>query len=381
MATAIKIPDMGTTVDRVTLLNWLKKEGDTVKRGDVLCEIETDKAVNDLESIAQGVLLKIMVDEGSEIDQGSIIAYVGTSGEQIPSEENKSAPVEVPVGAPQSKDETSSNRKQPKVAALVANVAKKYGVDLATVDGSGSGGRITRDDVLRAKDSVGAPAGSAATKTEPFPANQIVVARRVSRSQREIPPVVIDCEVDMTIVIKKREEISGSASKKICYDAFFVKALATVMKEYSHLKVHLDGETVIQSEAIGIGVAIGIGNDLFIPVIKNPETKSISDIDAEIRVLAKKAEANNFSVDDLNGATMTISNLGMFPVKRFTAIIPPDQMGILSVGAIKDTPVVKDGALSIGPIAGITLSVDHRLINGREAGEMVARLKEVIELL
>ena len=375
MVTSIKMPDLSTIADTVTLIKWLKKEGDSVKRGDLLCEIETDKATNGLESIAEGTILKILVEEGTEIGQGTIIAYIGVPGEQLPDTTDK-----LPLSEPERSTGQFAKSIDDglKVPPIIRNLADKYGVDLKTISGTGPMGRITREDVLKAKDiKTGGLIQDSDLKT--LSANQKKVAERVLRSIHEIPHVHLNGEVDMTAVITKRESINVKPRESIFFDAFFVKALAIVMKRFPHFRSRIEDEKIIENSDINIGVAISEKDNLFIPVIRNCDIKAVTEINDELHQLVKKAINNQLTNEDMAGATVSVSNLGMYPVQSFQAVIPPDQVSILSIGTIKDTPVVKNGQVTILPIAIITLTVDHKLINGREAGEFLAILKEEIE--
>lgn len=375
MATSIKMPDLSTTADTVTLIKWLKKEGDSVKRGDLLCEIETDKATNGLESIAEGTILKILVEEGTEIGQGTIIAYIGVPGEQLPDTTDKLLLSETERSTSQA---AKSNGYGLKVPPIIRNLADKYGVDIKTISGTGPLGRITREDVLKAKD-IKTSDKIPDINSKPLSANQTIIAHRVLQSIHNIPPIHLESKIDMTAVIKTRKTINVKSGEKVYFDAFFVKALANVMRRFSHFRSRIENEQTIEISDVNIGVAISENYDLYIPVIRNSDTKTVTEINHELQQLAKKASENQLTKEDLTGATVSISNLGMFPIRSFQAVIPPDQISILSIGAIEETAIVKNGQITILPIAIITLTVDHKLINGREAGEFLAILKEEIE--
>jgi len=383
MPTPITVPDIGTTVDHVKLVKWLKQEGDPVKRGEPLCEVETDKAVNELECIAEGVVLKRLFEENAEIEQGTVIAYVGKPGEAVPQEsgvggqepgEKTEHPTTCPP-KPLAKDGSNIQHPASKVAVapLIRNLAKKEGVDLATVTGTGPGGRITRDDVLNAK-------SAAPLEGYPLSANQQVVAKRVARSQQEIPPIHLTGRIDMSAVITERERLKAAGSK-ISFDAFFLRAVAEIMADFPHFRSRLEGQVVVESDEVVPGIAVSEGCELYTPVIRGLDRMSLKEVEAAIRDLLEKAKQNAFTQEDLKGCTLTVSNLGMYPVQSFSAIIPPDQVAILSVGATEPTPVVRDGAVTVAPMATVTLSVNHRLINGREGAEFLAALKQEMENL
>ncbi len=374
MATAIKIPDIGTTVDKVTLVGWLLKEGDAVNRGDALCEIETDKAVSELESIAKGTLLKIVAQEDDEVAVGDIIAWVGKEGEEIPGEGD--APAAEAKTEEKKTESKAAKSDRPKVAPMLANLAKKEGVDLSSVEGSGPGGRITREDILNAKSGGAADKPAAGGLSN----NQKAVAKQVAKSHSEIPPINMLADIDMTAALAKRQS-AKDAGKKLSIDAMFVKALADILPDFPNFRSKLTGEQVELAEKVNIGVAVSGEKDLYIPVVQDAASKSLDDIQAEIASFAGKAKQGTFSPADLGAASMSVSNLGMYPVRAFAAIIPTNQAAALAIPGTREEPFVKNGELKTHPVTTVTLSVDHRLINGREAAEFIKKLKETMETL
>jgi pyruvate dehydrogenase E2 component (dihydrolipoamide acetyltransferase) len=375
MSIAIKIPDIGTTVTIVTLVRWLKKEGDIVNRGDFLCEIETDKATSELESIAEGTILKIMVPEGTELEQGTVIAYIGNKGETVPDTKAEAA---LAMGTNSSENSIGPQIVSTNVPPLIRNLAKNLGVDIGSVTGTGPGGRVTKEDVMRAKEkNEGVPGKVPSEKS--LSSNQAVIARRVAQSQREIPPIHMECKINMGAVLKKRRETSEQSGVKISFDAFFVQAVAKTVKQFPRFRSSIINGKIIESEKINIGIAISYNNELYVPVIHSAGNKAIDEINHDILLYVEKSKEGRFTQEELSGAAFTISNLGMFPVRSFLAIIPPDQSAIISVGAIEETPIVKNNQVMIAPIAVFTLSVDHKLINGWEAAEFLSSLKTEIE--
>jgi len=376
MATAIRIPDFGTNVEQVTLVKWIKDVNEPVKRGDILCAVETDKAVMDLESIADGVLLAQVVKEGTEIEQGTVIAYIGTPGEPVGGESVPAAgnPARKPATQPAAKKSDAG------ISPLLRNLAKMHGVDPTLIAGTGPEGRITREDILRAAQERG-PKPDAGSFSSHHADNQAAVARNVVRSHREIPPIDLVCRVGMTAVLAARRKTAEEKHVKISFDAWFIAAAAKAMKEFPLFRSRYEAEKTTVTETINVGIAIGSDEELFLPVIKAADTKTVGTINAEIRSFTKKAEQRGFVPGDFAGATLTVSNLGMYPVSSFRMVIPPGQTAGLAVGAIEETPVARDGAVTVVPTVQITLSVDHRLINGREAARFLAHLKETLECL
>ena len=374
MSVAIKIPDIGTTVNIVTLVRWLKKEGDYVNRGDFLCDIETDKATSELESIAEGTILKILVSEGMELEQGTIIAYIGNQGETIPD-----IPIEPATREQnQSGDSLVTPNDTRNIPPLLRNLAKNYGIDLETISGTGPGGRITREDVIYAKDkNETVPKNTSAGNS--LTSNQAIIARRVVQSQREIPAIHLECKINMSALLKKRQVTLEETGLKICFDAFFIEIIAKTIIRFPRFKGVIPNEKMAESDQINIGIAISHQTELYVPVIHSADRKTIAEINREILQFSLQAKEGRFTRQELSGAIFSISNLGMFPVRSFQAIIPPDQASILSVGTIEETPIVNDNRVVIAPIAIFTLSVDHKLINGREAAEFLAFMKTEIE--
>jgi len=354
MATAITIPDIGTTVDWVKLVKWLKKEGDTVRRGEALCELETDKAVSELESIAKGELLKILVDEGSEVKQAAVIAYVGASGEAVPEEETPSSPA---------------------VSPMIRNLARKHGVDLDRLKGTGPDGRITREDVLGAKDTGETEKGTALSP------NQRTVGRMLGRSQAEMVPFDLVCRIDMTAANRLRGELTGADTAPPPYDVVFIYALSRMLRDFPLFMSHLAGERVVTADKVGIGFAVALSRGLFSLVVPEADTLAAEEIAVEVRKQVHRAARGKAAAGDTLDACFGISNLSAYPVQAFNAIIPPSQSAILAIGAVEDVALVRDGKIVAAPACFVTLTVDHRLINGREAGRFLARLKEVMESL
>jgi len=372
MAIAIRMPDLGTNVEEVKLTEWLKREGEFVRRGESLCEVETDKATEPLESVAEGILLRQMVPAGSEIQAGSIIAYIGEEGESIPSEQT-SAPAQ--AIAPSESPSPQASARAFKVSPVIRNLAKREGVDLETVVGTGVGGQITREDVLAAKKQAAADLGT------PLPRDQLAVARRVSRSNQEIPTISLAASLDMSAVIRLRERMKQEGSQKVSYDAIFLFAVAQAIQRFPSFASHVDGDRAIAHGSVDVCLAISHQRRLFTPVVRGADRLSLVEIEAAVQSLAEKARAGGLTAADLNGGSFTVSNLGMFPVESFNVIIPPEQAGALAIGTIQHRPVFRDGRFEAVPQATVVLSIDHRLINGAEGAEFLQQIKQIVESL
>jgi pyruvate dehydrogenase E2 component (dihydrolipoamide acetyltransferase) len=366
MATAIRMPDFGTAVDEVRLVKWLVEEGESVTRGRILAEIETDKAASELESVADGVLLKQSVPAGESVKAGTVIAYVGRAGETAPEETPAAAGVAASAAtAPPAKAPAAA----PRVSPLVSNLARKLGVDLSSVRGTGESGTITREDVIRASKSAAAPAG------EQLPRAQAAVARAVVKSAQEIPHLRVSMSIDMTAALKLR----AGGAPRVSYDAIFLRAMALAAQAVTVVTARLEGERVIRPEKIDIAVAVGFDNQLYLPVVRDAGGKNLQHIESELGALATRARNGDLRIEDTAGACMALSNLGMYPVDSFDAIIFPGQSTILSLGAVGRRPVVVEDRIEVRPVVTVSLAADHRLINGRTAAEFLARLKQIIE--
>jgi pyruvate dehydrogenase E2 component (dihydrolipoamide acetyltransferase) len=382
MASAIKLPDMGTNVEECKVLSWRVREGDAVERGDILADIETDKAVAELESTAEGVVLRLQVKAGDMTHKGDILAYVGKPGEAIPAgpETLPSAAAALshgpaaPVGSASHLEEARSVR----ISLIVRNLAVKLGVDIARVVGTGPGGVITREDVQRASHELGASAAVTAPAAEQLSRAQAAVARAVQKSWREIPHLSITAAIDMTAVqeLRAKREVAGV---RLSYDAIFLKAMARAAAEVPLVAAKLDGEKVIHPHGVHIALAIGLDNALQLPVIRDVDQKDIATLQDEVASLVARVKTGTLRTEQVTGGCIALSNLGMYPIEAFDAIIFPDHSTILTVGAIQMKPVVLDGQVKARPIVTVKLAADHRLINGRTAAAYLIRVKEVVE--
>jgi pyruvate dehydrogenase E2 component (dihydrolipoamide acetyltransferase) len=382
MPNVIKLPDMGTNVAECKVQAWRVKEGDTVKRGQILADIETDKAVAELESTAEGVVLQIVVKAGETAQTGDILAYVGKPGETgAPERMQTRAPAGGP--SPQTAGAVAEPLLPPtgpsiRISPLVRNLAIKLGVDLTRVKGTGPGGIITREDVQRAAREPAAPGAAAPAAAEELPRVQAAVARAVQRSWREIPHLSIAASIDMTAAQALRTKNAAGAAR-LGYDAIFLKAMARAAQAVPLVTSRLEGERVLRSSGIHIAVAVGIGNELYLPVVRDVDQKSLATVNSEVSELAASAKGHTLKADQMAGACMALSNLGMYPVDFFDAIIFPEHSVILTVGAIQDRPVFRHGQVQACPLVTVKVAADHRLINGRTAAEFLSKVKEAIE--
>ncbi|MHB9131646.1 MAG: dihydrolipoamide acetyltransferase family protein [Armatimonadota bacterium] len=369
MATAIRMPDMGTTVEDFTIIAWRVNEGDTVALGDMLADIETDKAVAELESTTAGTVLKILIEAGEMAHTGDVLAYIGAAGETI-SEEAAAPPVE--VAAPSLPSTPAPANTTIQVAPVVRNLAAKLGVDLATIQGTGPRGLITREDVVRASQSI--PVISADTLSR----NQSAVARAVKQSWTEIPHTYFTAEIDMTAAQELRAR-SKADGVPISYDAMLLAAMARAVTAMPAVAAHLDGERVIAAQGIHLALAVELNEDLLLPVIRDVDTLALPALQAEITAIIEQLQGNRLPQARLSGGCLALSNLGMYPLESFDPIIFPGHSAMLATGGIRQTPVVLDGQIVIRPLMKATLAVDHRLINGRAAAEFLTQIKTAME--
>jgi len=369
MVTEVRVPDLGTTVDEVKLVAWLIKEGESVKRGDVLAEIQTDKATIDLESVAEGTLLKQLVPEDTKVGKGDVLAYVGKPGEAIPE-------LKAPADAPEARASSAPvpRTDAPRVSLMVKNLANKLGVDLASVEGTGRNGMITREDVRNAAkgSSISVAVG------EPLSRAQAGVAKAVLKSVQTMPHLRVTASLDMTAVQRLREEAKATG-EKLSYDAILLKALAKAIEAVPLIAAKLEGERVVKPTGLHIALAVGRGDELLLPVVRDVNKKDLSAVQSDIADFAARADKNEIKFEEMTGGCMTLSNLGMYPIDAFDAIIFPEHSAILAVGATQKKAVVVEDCVEICPVANVTLSVDHRLINGRNAAEFLTRVKDVME--
>ena len=382
MAVAIRLPDMGTNVEECKVLSWRIKPGESVKRGDVLADIETDKAVAELESTGEGVLLQVVMKEGDLARTGDILAYVGKPGESVAGEAKTAAAfaavlphgTESPVATPSHLGGGQSLR----VAPIVRNLAVKLGVDLGRVKGTGAGGVITREDVQRASRERATVAIETTPSGEPLPRAQAAVARAVQKSWKEIPHLSITASIDMTSAqeMRAKSDVNGA---RLSYDAIFLKAMARAAETVPLVVAKLEGERIIRPQGIHIALAIGLDNELFLPVVREVEKKDLVSLQKEIADLVAKVKAHSLRAEQMSGASMALSNLGMYPIDAFDGIIFPEHSTILTLGAIQLKPVVLEGEVKARPLVTVKLAADHRLINGRTAAAFLSKVKEIIE--
>lgn len=402
MAEVIRMPKMSDTMTEGVIVSWLKQVGDDIKPGDILAEVETDKATMELENYVKGSLLHIGIPAGGSVPVDAVIAIVGQKGEDISAllngataapaapaakEEAKvEAPVSVAASAPVANTSTDG---RVKASPLAKKIADEKGIDLNQVSGSGDNGRIVKRDVetftpaasAPAKQSVILPSVVGQESFEEVPVSQMrkVIARRLGESKHTAPHFYLTMSINMDKAIEARKAMVEYSPVKISVNDLVVKAVATALRKHPAVNSSWLGDKIRYNHHIHVGVAVAIEDGLIVPVIKFADSKSISHISSEVKDLAERAKSKKLQPNEFEGNTFTISNLGMFGIDEFTAIINPPDACILAVGAAKETVIVENGQMKIGQVMKVTLSCDHRVVDGAVGSAFLKTLKELLE--
>lgn len=395
MATDVIMPQMGFDMEEGTVVRWLKAEGDHVDRGEPIVEVETDKATVEVESFASGLLRRIVVTEGVTVPVGQIIGIIGAADEEIPSPLRKEyqgespsqspTPAEAPTPAPESPPaETFPAPKSDRVlvSPLARRIAEEKGIDLTKVTGTGPKGRITKEDVLAAEV---APAPTPA----PLTAGNVVelsrmrqtIARRMTQSKQEMPHFYVTASIDMTKAMALREELNDlwAGEARLTVNDLIIKASALALAKFPAFNSHYADGVIRQGPAINIGVAIALEDGLIAPAILDCGSKDLKEISVASRDLSARARNGVLRPEEYTEATVAISNLGMFQVDSFIAIINPMQSASIAVGSVTKQPVVRNGQITVADIMQCTISADHRVVNGAEAAQFVNEIKACLE--
>lgn len=408
MANVVHMPALSDTMEEGTLVAWHKKVGDAVESGELLAEIETDKAVMEFQSFYDGVLLYIGVEEGNAVPVDAVIAVIGEEGEdykalleadnsgaktETPKEQAPSEEVLETVSAPLQKEENTNNNSSDgriKASPLAKAMAKEEGIDLSTVKGTGDDGRIVKRDIeeyLKNPQPTVAAAPTTVSVPEPegdyedVPVSQMrkVIARRLGESKFSAPHFYLTMEICMDKLIATRKQVKELTETKISFNDFVVKATAKALKEHKNINASWLGDKIRYYNYVNMGVAVAIDEGLVVPVVRNADTKALSQIATEIRDLAGKAKDRKLTPEQMSGNTFTISNLGMFGIDEFTAIINSPDACILAVGAISPKLVMVDGEVKESNFMKVTLSCDHRVVDGASGAKFLQTLKAILE--
>lgn len=412
MAEIVKMPKLSDTMEEGVVAEWHKKVGDKVQSGDILAEIETDKATMEFESFYDGVLLHIGVEKGKAAPVNDVLAIIGEKGEDVsaildkiakeapkkeeketeekkeeaPKEEKKEEVKEEPVKQETKveKQVTSSGGGHDlslKASPLARKLAKEKGVNLSFVKGTGDGGRIIKRDVENFQGGTANAFVGVETYTEkPISQMRKTIAKRLSESKFTAPHFYLTIKIDMDQAITVRKGINASiAPNKISFNDLVIKAVARALKDHPAVNAAWKGDVIRYNEHVNIGVAVAVDEGLLVPVVRFADGKTLTQISGEVREFAKKAKDKKLQPQDWEGNTFTISNLGMFGIDEFTAIINSPDACILAVGAIDEVPVVKNGQIVPGNIMKVTLSCDHRVVDGAVGSAFLQTFKNYME--
>jgi pyruvate dehydrogenase E2 component (dihydrolipoamide acetyltransferase) len=413
----ILMPRLSDTMTEGVIAAWHKNVGDKVKKGDLLADVETDKATMELESYKDGELLYVGAQKGDKVAVNSLLCIIGDKSKVDVNaivEAAKGGPVQTASGGGEAKQESAAPAKesaQPAAAAsaeaaqtngrvkaspLAKKLAAEKGIDLHSIQGSGDGGRIIKSDVDNYKPSA-APAqapASGGAKTAPAstaPAGQVsfeevpvsqmrkVIAKRLAESKFSAPHFYLTMAINMDKAVESRAKLNEVSPAKISFNDMVLKACAIALKQHPKVNSSWLGDKIRINHHVSIGVAVAVEEGLLVPVVRFADTKSLSQIATEVKTLAQKAKDKKLQPQEWEGNTFTISNLGMFGIEEFTAIINPPDACILAVGAINQVPVVKDGKIEVGNIMKVTLSCDHRVVDGATGSAFLQTLQGLLE--
>lgn len=414
MAEIVTMPKLGFDMAEGTLVRWVIAEGEKVTKGDILAEIETDKATVEVEATASGVLLRQLVEQGTVVPVNTPIAVIGQPGEEIPSgpttlaaektgaqKESPASTISTPTPPAPAQMEAPATPQEIRSSPLARRLAREAGVDLRLITGSGPQGRITKVDVetyLASKGKLesqetGEPLvpespispifTSGIDRRIPLTKLRSIIGRRMVQSIQTVPHFFVTHEVDVENLMALRKEVNSilPEGEKISVNDFVVRAAALSLREFPNLNASIDekkGE-IIQFGSIHVGVAVALENGLLTIVCKNTDQKSVRQISNELRSLVDRARQGKVRSEDIEGSTFSISNLGMFDVTHFTAIINPPEAAILAIGSVTPKPVVFNGEISIRQRMNVTISVDHRVSDGAEAARFLQVLASYLE--
>ncbi len=378
MATPIAMPKLGLAMKVGTVGKWLKNEGDKVKKGEALVEVMTDKITNKVESPAEGILIKIVAAKGAKLPIGGLMGVIGEAGEDIAAI-LAAGPADTAAAAPKA----PAAGEKVKISPAARKLAEDNGIDYTRISGTGPEGRITKEDVEKAIESGVGPADDRPTiKVVPYEGMRRAIGENMAASWTTNAKVTEHISVDMSGILAMRKMINEGVKDKdkISVTALLTKAVARAIEINPDVNVTLDGDEIKTLQDINIGMAVAVPDGLIVPVIKNANTKKLSEVNAEINDLAKRARKNKLDPDEMGGATFTITNLGGYgSVDWFTPIINPPEAAILGVGRTVEKPVAVKGEVVVRPMMGLSLSFDHRIIDGAPAAAWLAVLMQLIE--
>jgi pyruvate dehydrogenase E2 component (dihydrolipoamide acetyltransferase) len=406
MATNILMPALSPTMTEGTLARWLKKEGDQVKAGEIIAEIETDKATMEVEAVDEGLLGKILVPGGTAgVKVNDVIAVLVEPGESVgaaPAAKPAAAPAAAPAPVAQAHPAPSSGDRAV-ASPLAKRMAQQAGLDLSRIQGSGPNGRIVKADVEAALAKGPAPQAATPAPAARMPAAPVntaalgahsavphstmrkVIARRLSESKQNVPHFYVSMDIELDALLALRGQLNAASPKdgagafKLSVNDMVIKAAAVTLRRLPKVNASWTDDATILYDDVDISVAVSIPDGLITPIIRKADQKGLVAISSEMKDLAARAKAGKLKPEEFQGGGFSISNMGMYGVRDFAAIINPPQAGILAVSAGEQRPVVKDGALAIATVMTCTLSVDHRIVDGALAAEWIAEFKRIVE--
>lgn len=394
MAVEVVMPKFGLTMTEGTIQQWFKSEGDAIKTGEALFEVETEKVLYEVEAPTDGTVAKLLYAVEAVVGVGLPVAIIAEAGEEVAEVAARyaDAPAAAPAAAPPEPAPVATSAPSPApqekrgrvpVTPAARKLAKEHSIDLSGVAGTGPRGRITREDVQKTIDSGGQAAPPPAPTVAPAVAEDIplrgmrkVIAERMHQSLQGSAQLTISTEADVTQLIDRRQEVRQEFN--VTYTDFIVQACAHALRQHPRMNAHLEGDTIRANNDIHVGLAVALDEGLIVPVVRDADKKSLKDIAAEAKTLAEKARASQLKLEEVSGGTFTVSNLGMYGVDAFTPIINAPQSGILGVGRIVEKPVIHRGEVTRRSMMVLSLTFDHRVIDGAPAG---AFLQTVADLL
>ena len=414
MAEIVYMPQLSDTMVEGVVAGWFKKVGDEVASGEILAEIETDKATMEFESFYDGVLLHIGVEQGKAVPVNTLIAIIGEKGEDVskilaeasentpqdkkeePKIEAPSKPVEVKKVVEEQKSETvasvapvysASEDGRIHASPLAKRLAEERGIDLRSVAGTGEGGRIVKRDIDHYVPYVPAQGGGSfvsvpgveSYQDETVSQMRKTIARRLAESKFTAPHFYLTMDIDMDNAMNIRTQLNSTGNAKISFNDMVVKAVALSLKQHPTVNSSWRGDFIRRNEHVHIGVAVAVDEGLLVPVVRFADSKSLNQIGSEVKDYAQKAKSKKLQPSDWEGNTFTISNLGMFGIESFTAIVNSPDSCILAIGGIKAIPVVKNGQVVPGNVMNVTLSCDHRVVDGASGAAFLNTFKTYME--
>ena len=410
MAEIVRMPKLSDTMTEGTVAAWHKKVGDKVKSGELLAEIETDKATMEFESYVDGILLYIGVEKGKTVAVDALLAVFGKEGEDVsaivaaegaapaakeeapvaaapaPSAPVVEAPKPVapvataPVSAPASAPKPVNDGRM-RVSPLAKKLAEDKGLPLQYIPGSGDGGRIVRRDIDAFMAGAAVQSANAVESYTEENVSQMrkTIARRLAESKFTAPHFYLTMEIDMGRAVEARAAMNAATGSKVSFNDMVIKATSLALKQHPKVNSSWRGDTIRYNHHVHMGVAVAVDEGLLVPVVRFSDTKTLAQINQEVKVFVDKAKNKKLQPSDWEGNTFTISNLGMFGIEEFTAIVNPPDACILAVGAIREVPVVKNGTVVPGHTMKLTLSCDHRVVDGASGSAFLQSLKAMLE--